>query len=385
MASEAINATSFISYITRLCTYYDGTALSEDHQNQLYFYLCQGEWLDSCLSIKEGMRILNKLIYLMTGSNKTVTITDGSDQNSALSLNTAKQLVDLKFTADLRKKFTTLAKWYPSTTFNSYNYKTQTFYLPSKSSVSLSGTIYGGGGGGQGGYTNGGDKGANYYTIAGRGAAGGTTTVKINGSQVGSASGGAISSTYTAGPSGGNPNWTRNGAAGNAGGNGTVNSATWNPSTSLVITPGNGGGGGGGIGITLNTDGTYQASNGSGTTGGKGYAKCSFSDDQALGCGGGAGGGGSTYGAYVNALGTQHVTPYNAEARTDGRGGRGGYSSGVSRNTIQPNTMGSAGYGGTAKRSDDTWDSANGGNGGNKGGFVVSASCTAANVLIIYR
>lgn len=401
MASNAVNARTFANYIVSLCTYYDGTALSSENKTQLYDFLVE-DFSDAgtVLNVKTALAMLNKLYRLMTGSIKSVTVS-GGNLTSALSVNSAKQLVNvvLPSSSGYRAKFITLAKVFPSTTLTSFNCIKWTLYLPAASSFGspqLSGTLIGGGGGGEGGIANDGNKGSNYYTRSGCGSTGGTSTITLNGDTKQSAAGGGGAVSRDAGPSGGSPNWSQNGLAGSTGSQTTVNFNVVRKQA-LVITPGYGGGGGGGFGCTASTSEDYRAyaiNNGINATDSKGGTGCernSFTgEDEAFGGGGGEGGHGTGYSSSGAGTSTgsgpeNFGTRYNGTVQSSGIGGSGGYTTGVGANTAQPTTMGAGGYGGLARNLVDQSTAANGGNGGNCGGFVVATACAAASALFIFR
>ena len=392
--SKAINAKSFCNYVVNVCTYFDDTSLSSDNKTQLYNYLIDGVSASALLNIKTALAILNRIYYLMTGSNKTITVTNGS-QSSALSYNSAKSLVSLVLTSTYKKKFCRLNQVYDNTgNFNSYNYSTQTFYLPATSSFgspTLEGTLYGGGGGGGGAYAGDGDKNASYTVTSGSGAAGTASTITLNGTTKNTANGGSGGASKTSGKVGGNPTVHASGNAGSDGSTSSVNFAVTRK-VALVITPGSGGGGGGGCaaaaGGTTGTK-TFTASSGSGTSGGTGKSganEWSGNDDTFGGGGGGGGASGSgANSAYQGPWKSGQVdTTQSGLNASGGKGGLGGCTN-KGNAGAQPNTIGTGGKAGPVYFTTDVSAVANGGNGGNSGGFVLTTSCSAATCLFIWR
>ena len=250
MASNAVNAKSFANYIVSLCTYCDGTALSSANKTQLYNYLIEDFTnVNIAINIKTALAIINKLMYYMTGTNQTISISNGN-MGSLLSINSAKQLVDKAFpySNGYRAKFITLNKWHSTTTINAYNSINWTLYMPAASSFGsplLSGTLYGGGGGGSGAVTGDGDKNASFTLNSGKGASGGTSKL-THGSYTKEATGGAGGASVTTGKVGGNPQVKKEGNQGAAGNTQPI-SVNITRKTALTITIGYGGGGGGGV------------------------------------------------------------------------------------------------------------------------------------------
>lgn len=392
--SKAINAKSFCNYIVSVCKYFDGTALSSDNQTQLYNYLIEGVTPSILLNIKTALAILNRIYNLMTGSNKSVTVSNGT-LSSALSYNSAKSLVDVVLTSSDRIKFCRLNQIYDNTgNFNSYNYLTQTFYLPASSafgSPTLTGTLYGGGGGGSGAYAGDGDKNASYTVTSGSGAAGTASTIKLNGTTKNTANGGSGGASKSSGKVGGNP--TVN-ASGNAGSNGSTSSVNFTVTrkVSLVITPGSGGGGGGGCAASAGGKTgtkTFTANSGSGTSGGAGKSGANewAGDDDTFGGGGGGGGasGSGSNSAYQGPWRSNQVNvTQNGLNASNGKGGLGGCTN-KGNAGVQPDTIGTGGKAGPVYFTTDVSAVANGGNGGNSGGFVLDTSCAAATCLFIRR
>ena len=396
--SQAINAKSFCNYIVSLCTYFNGTSLSLDNQTQLYNYLIEGCIPSQLINIRTALAICNRVYYLMTGSLRSVSVSGGS-LDSSLSYNSAKTLVDVVFpvSSGLRSKFCRLDQIYSTTNmFGDYNYMYWEFYLPATSSYSLKGTLIGGGGGGSGGQSHDGDKNSNYYTRAGGGANGGSSTLVHNGTTI-TASGGSGAGAWDAGPCGGNPNWSAGGSNGSNGSSQAVEIMVVKSSLSslkpLTISPGFGGGGGGGFGCSASNSNDYRSSavNASECRGSNGNERNSWvNDDEVFGGGGGEGGHGTGYtntGIGSNAASgpANWGTRVSASYQSSGRGGRGGYTTGVGANTAQPNTLGAGGYFGKARNQVDESSAANGGNGGNAGGFVIDSSGSAQSALFIWR
>ena len=391
--SKAINAKSFCNYIVSVCKYFDGTALSSDNQTQLYNYLIEGVTPSTLLNIRTALAILNRIYNLMTDSNKSVTVSNGT-LSSALSYNSAKALVDVVLTSSYRTKFCRLNQIYDDTgNLNSYNYMTWKFYLPAASSFTspqLIGVLVGGGGGGSGAFAGDGDKNASYTLITGAGASGSTSTIQI-GSTTYTSTGGPGGNSRSSGKVGGNPTVSAPGFDGTNGSVLNIN-ITIPRKTLLSIIPGNGGGGGGGCAATAGgTTGTvtFTANSGSGTSGGAGKSGANewAGDDDTFG-GGGGGGGATGSGATSQYQGpwrqSQVYVTQNGLNDSGGKGGLGGCTN-IGNAETQPNTIGAGGYKGPVYFTTDVSAVANGGNGGNSGGFVLNASCSAASTLFIWR
>lgn len=182
MASRAINARSFCNYVVSLCKYYDGTSLTSAHQTQLYDYLIEGYPPAYVLSINKALAILNKLYSQMMGEYKEITIANGS-LGSALSYNTAIELVDIVLTTGNRTQFCTLDQFYGTDgNFKEFDFMAFEFFLPANDSfakVLLAGTLVGGGGGGSGGVGGDGAKGSNFTLESDKGADGSKSYIQV--------------------------------------------------------------------------------------------------------------------------------------------------------------------------------------------------------------
>lgn len=397
MASKAINAKSFCNYVVSLCRYRDNSHLSSNNKTQLYNYLIEGINESQLINIKTALAILNK-INKYASSSISISVSNGS-LTSALSLNTAKALVEKALPSKNRTKFCTLNSIYNNTGILwNYNYMRFTFYLPiaSTESRTLIGTLVGGGGGGSGGQAHDGDKYSNYSTIGGGGGNGGASYIYLNGISKYKANGGSGAPSWNAGPCGANPSWAGYGTKGNDGSKTEVNMQI-NRLQELTITPGYGGGGGGGFGCSCANSENYRGwavntwgINAVEAKGGNGAERSTFTgDDHVMGGGGGEGGHGYGYKSSgqgtSNSSGPQHGGGTNQAAlQCNGIGGEGGYAGSFS-NYAQTSKIGAGGEGGKAINRTDTYTCANGGNGGNCGGFILDTSCNAASALFIWK
>jgi len=406
--SQAVNAQSFCNYVVKQCRYFNGSELSNENKEQLFYYLLEGYHPLQLLSIQTALNILNK-INTYADIAKTISVSDGS-LSSPLSYKTAQTLVSKAFPIENRSKFYRFDQIYDTTgNLNSYNYRAWSFYMPAAAdfgSRDLTGYLYGGGGGGSGAAAGDGDKYSSYTVVTGSGAAGGKSIIKYDGVEYYSVSGGDSTGSF-AYTVGGNPQLHENGRNGKSAVigdavvvNGIVVTAstgkfiavTIAPLKNIQIIPGEGGGGGGGIAISTGNNEHFEASSGSGVVGGNGRGRCDWSDDVCVGCGGGGGGkhsgkcgtGGTTQqqGPFRTDLGFNTV--YNTYVyTTNGKGGFGSYSN-MGDNPQNSNALGAGGSGGRVHYSVDNLAIANGGNGGNCGGLqLAQTTCTAASVLLI--
>lgn len=118
----------------------------------------------------------------MTGEYKEISIANGS-LGSALSYNTAIELVDIVLTTGNRAQFCTLDQFYGTDgNFKEFDFMAFQFFLPANDSfdkVMLTGTLVGGGGGGSGGVGGDGAKGSNFTLESDKGADGSNSYIQV--------------------------------------------------------------------------------------------------------------------------------------------------------------------------------------------------------------
>lgn len=409
MASNAVNAKSFINYVVSLLKYRsDGTALSSANKQQAYNFLSEGISNPSiAININTAQAILNKLRTVIGQTTKTISISKGTGE-SILSVNSAKQIVSVMLPTDIRNRFTTFNKIWNSTdatSSNAGNYLISPFVRVDASSaqiLTISGTLIGGGGGGSGAIGGDGDKNASYTVVSGAGGKGEDSYIEINGTRVATVSGGGGGSSLSQ-KAGGNPSFAVNGNNGNAGSRSSI-SINISPKDRILIYGGCGGGGGAGCSATAGgtTGGkTWYGGSGDGKNGGSAVATAnewSGEDGVFNGAGGGGGGlaiitstgvgevgssgrGPSSYGWMSGPSGT--IGAYNNPmSGTTLYGGWGAFTDNCKQNTSPPRTLGIGGNGGKAQITTDVSVWACGGYGGNRGGFIIDSACSGANALM---
>lgn len=399
--SKAVNFNSFVNGLIKRCRYINGNELSKEDKQKIYDYILdRNSYIIS--NVHSVLNIRTAKLILTMFSNRTEVIQyRGNLGKQALSLNSARNLLN-KLSKKELNSFAKIGDVYGKNEFNDWNYAEQLFtYIDRPEEIQFRGTLYGGGAGGGGGICGGNGK-KNVTTIGGVGSNGSPSKLFVNKRA-------EISDNYDFIANGGiaNPNknsyyhegeglYRRNGYNGGDGESVSIDVKIFR-GYMIDIVCGAGGAGGGGCATKINWDGTIEASAANGLNGGNGNGGNSWTSgnnsDGVLGGGGGSSGYKNLYiEEVVGTLGNSYRSNVgdssyiSGNVWNKGKGGRSTSTKSVEtfvKQSDQPNTIGTGGYGGSANGIQATFAVACGGNAGNSGGFVADDSIK--NYLIMFK